>query len=410
MIVAVRYNCRMGRLLLLAMLLPLAAMADWPEFRGPTGQGKAIVDEAPLHWTDIDNVTWKTAIPGRGWSSPVIRDGVVWLTTATEGGTSLRVVSVDVASGELIRDIEVFRLDATTRKHQKNSYASPTPIITADRVYVHFGARGTAALDLDGNIIWRNTEHQHDDVHGAGGSPALWNDLLIFNCDGADKQYVAGLNVTDGETVWTADRNASRFSYSTPLVIPRGNTGVQMISVGADMAASYDPATGEELWRMSFDGFSVVPRPVYGDGLVYLTTGFYDPTLYAIRSDGSGDVTLTHIAWKVSRGVPLTPSPLLDGERIYIVSDSGIASCFDAATGAELWRKRMPGAYSSSPVLAAGRVYFTNEVGGTTIIEASSEYIEIARNEVLGRTFASLAFSDGAMFLRSDTTLYRIDE
>lgn len=397
-------------MLLLAILLPLAAVADWPEFRGPTGQGIAVVDDAPLHWSETENVTWKTAIPGRGWSSPVIRDGVIWLTTATEGGKSLRVVTADATSGELTRDIEVFRLDATTHKHQKNSFASPTPILTEDRVYVHFGTRGTAALDLDGNIIWRNTEHHHNDVHGAGGSPALWNDLLIINCDGADKQYVAALSVADGETVWTADRRARRFSYSTPLVIPRGDSGVQMVSVGADMAASYDPATGEELWRISFDGYSVVPRPVYGDGLVYVTTGFYDPTLYAIRPDGSGDVTLTHITWQVSRGVPLTSSPLLDGGRIYIVSDSGIASCFDAATGAELWRKRMPGAYSSSPVLAAGRIYFTNEVGGTTIIEAASEYREIARNEVLGRTFSSLAFSDGAMFLRTDTTLYRIEE
>lgn len=405
-----RYNSGMGRLLALALLLPLHGLSDWTEFRGPTGQGIAAVETAPLHWSETESVAWKTAIPGRGWSSPVIRDGVVWLTTATEGGVSLRVVTIDAASGELIRDVEVFRLDARTRKHDKNTFASPTPILAADRVYVHFGARGTAALDMDGTVLWRNTEHGHDDVHGAGGSPALWNGLLIFNCDGADRQYVAALNASTGETAWTADRKASRFSYSTPLVIPRGDGDYQVVSAGADMAASYDPATGEELWRISFDGFSVVPRPVYGNGLVYLTTGFYGPILFAIKTDGSGDVSATHVAWQVERGVPLTPSPLLDGERIYIVSDTGIASCFRASTGEELWRKRMAGAYSSSPVLAAGNVYFTNEVGGTTIIEAADEYIEVARNEVLGRTLASLAFSEGAMFLRTDTMLYRIEE
>jgi outer membrane protein assembly factor BamB len=407
---AVRYNSRMGRLLALAILLPLIGLADWPEFRGPTGQGIAAVDEAPLHWTETENVAWKASIPGRGWSSPVIRDGVVWLTTATEGGLSLRVVAVDATTGEVTRDIEVFRLPVTSRKHDKNTFASPTLILTEDRVYVHFGARGTAALDTDGNVLWRNNEHRYEDVHGSGGSPVLWNDLLIINCDGADTQYVAALDAASGETVWTADRKASRFSYSTPLLIPRGESGLQVVSAGADMAASYDPTTGEELWRLSFDGFSVVPRPVYGNGLVYLTTGFYNPILLAIRPDGSGDVSLTHVVWQVNRGVPLTSSPLLDGERLYMVSDSGIASCFDASSGRELWRMRMTGAYASSPVLAAGRVYFTNEVGQTTIIESSSEYVEVARNEVLGRTLSSLAFSDGAMFLRSDTTLYRIEQ
>jgi outer membrane protein assembly factor BamB len=391
-------------------MLPLAALADWPEFRGPTGQGTAVVESAPLHWSETENVTWKAPIPGRGWSSPVIRDGTIWLTTATGGGVSLRVVAFDADSGELMRNIEVFRLDENSWKHEKNSYASPTPLVTDDRLYVHFGARGTSALDLDGNVLWRNTSHGHQDVHGSGGSPALWNDLLIFNCDGADRQFVVALDTTTGETVWTTDRPEGRFAYSTPLVIPRGQSSEQVISVGGGIAGSYDPATGEELWRVSFDGYSVVPRPVYGDGLLYLTTGFNSPTLIAIRPTGSGDVTRTHIAWELRRGAPHTPSPLLDGERLFIVSDRGIASCYDSSTGQELWRSRLPGAYSSSPVLVAGRVYFTNEVGVTTIVEASDEYVEVARNEVLGRTFASLAFSDGAMFLRSDTTLYRIEE
>lgn len=406
---AVRYNSRMRRLSALIMVLPLVCLAEWTEFRGPTGQGIVAVEGVPLRWSETENVKWKTAIPGNGWSSPVIRDGVVWLTTATEGGRSLRVVSLDAATGRIRHDVEVFQLTGAMRKHEKNSFASPTPILAGDRVYVHFGAKGTAALDLEGNVVWRNTEHRYEDVHGSGGSPVLWRELLIFNCDGADAQYVAALEASTGKTVWRTSRNAQRFSFSTPLVIPRGD-GDQLISTGADMAASYDPATGKELWRITFDGFSVVPRPVYGNGLVYLTTGFYDPILFAIRPSGQGDVSHTHIAWKVNRGIPLIPSPLLDGERIYIVSDNGIVTCINAVDGSELWRQRLSGTYSASPVLADGRVYFTNETGETTVIESSNSYVELARNRIDGDTLASLAFADSAMFLRSNTALYRIEE
>lgn len=397
-------------MLALGLVLPLACLADWPEFRGPTGQGIVGEQPAPVRWSETENVRWKTPLPGIGWSSPVVRDGVVWLTTATEGGRSLRVLSVDAGSGELVHNVEVFRSNSPSHKHEKNSFASPTPVLSDDRVYVHFGERGTAALDFDGSVLWRNTEHRLEDVHGSGGSPMLWRDLLIFNCDGADVQYVVALEASTGKTVWQAERNAPRFSFSTPLVIPRGESAEQLVSPGADMAASYNPATGGELWRVTFDGFSVVPRPVYGNGLVYLTTGFYRPILLAIRPDGQGDVTATHIAWQVSRGVPLTSSPLLDGERIYMVSDNGIASCIHAINGRELWRQRLPGAYSASPVLADGRVYFTNEAGVTTIVKSANQYVEVAQNRVDGSTFASLAFGDAAMFLRSDAALYRIED
>ena len=399
----------MRAILALGLALPLICLADWPEFRGPTGQGIVGEQPAPIRWNETENITWKTPIPGTGWSSPVIQDGVVWLTTATEGGRSLRVLRLDAASGELTLNVEIFRSERPPVKHEKNSYASPTPILGDDRVYVHFGAKGTAALDLAGNILWRNTEHRYEDVHGSGGSPVLWRNLLIFNCDGSDVQYVVALEASTGKTVWRTSRNAWRFSFSTPLVIPRGESGQQVVSTGPDMAASYDPATGTELWRIKFEGFSVVPRPVYGNGMVYLTTGFYGPLLLAIRPDGEGDVTATHIAWQVNRGVPLISSPLLDGERIYIVSDNGIASCINALDGRELWRQRLRGTYAASPVLADGRVYFLNETGETTIVQSADQYVEAASNRVNGNTLASLAFADGAMFLRSDTALYRIE-
>lgn len=399
----------MKAILALGLALPFVCLADWPEFRGPTGQGIVGEQPAPVIWSETENVRWKTPLPGIGWSSPVIRDGVVWMTTATEGGRSLRVLSVNAASGQLTHAVEVFRSERPPHKHEKNSYASPTPVLGDDRVYVHFGAKGTAALDLDGGVLWRNTEHRFEDVHGSGGSPVLWRNLLIFNCDGADAQYVVALDASTGKTVWRTSRNARRFSFSTPLLIPRGEEGQQVVSTGPDMAASYDPETGKELWRITFDGFSVVPRPVYGNGMVYLTTGFYGPLLLAIRPDGEGDVTATHIAWQVSRGVPLISSPLLDGERIFIVNDNGIASCINAVNGRELWRQRLQGTYSASPVLADGRVYFLNETGETTIVQSSNQYVEVARNQVEGNTLASLAFGDDAMFLRSDRALYRIE-
>jgi outer membrane protein assembly factor BamB len=396
-------------MLALVLALPSVCLADWPQFRGPTGQGIVGDQPAPVRWSETENVSWKTPLPGIGWSSPVVADGVVWLTTATEGGRSLRVLSVDAASGKLTRNVEIFRSERPPYKHEKNSFASPTPILSDGRVYVHFGAKGTAALNLDGTVLWRNTEHRYQDVHGSGGSPVLWRNLLIFNCDGADVQYVVALEASTGKTVWREPRNAQRFSFSTPLLIPKGASGQQAVSTGADMAASYDPETGKELWRITFDGFSVVPRPVYGNGMVYLTTGFYGPLLLAVRADGQGDVTATHIAWRVSRGVPLISSPLLDGERIYIVNDSGIASCINALNGRELWRQRLPGTYSASPVLAHGRVYFLNETGETTIVQSSNQYLALASNKINGNTSASLAFGDGAMFLRSDTALYRIE-
>jgi outer membrane protein assembly factor BamB len=237
----------------------------------------------------------------------------------------------------------------------------------------------------------------------------LWRDLLIFNCDGAQSQYVAALDAGTGRTVWRTPRNTYRFSFSTPLLIPRGVSGQQLVSTGGDMAASYDPATGKELWRIRFEGFSVVPRPVYGNGLVYLTTGFYGPQLLAIRPDGQGDVTSTHIVWRVNRGVPLISSPLLDGERIYMVSDNGVISCINALDGSELWRQRLRGTFSASPVLADGRIYLLNETGETTIVQSANQYVEVARNRVEDATLASLAFDEGAMFLRSETALYRIE-
>ncbi|MBI1354451.1 MAG: PQQ-binding-like beta-propeller repeat protein [Acidobacteria bacterium] len=396
-------------LLLLGSVSALAAPPAWPEFRGPTGQGVSLAEELPLHWSETENIAWKTPIPGRGWSSPAILDGKAWMTTATDAGRSLRAIAVDAASGKILHDVEVFNLSgAPPKKHEKNSHASPTPILEENRVYVHFGSQGTAALDGDGKVLWRNQEHHFVQGHGNGGSPVVWKDLIIFNCDGIDRQFIAALDKNTGETRWTKSRGKSRMSYATPLIIET-DQGPQLISPGGDYAASYDPSTGEEIWRITYDGFSLVPRPVYANGLVYIASGFYGPILFAVKPDGRGDVTASKVVWKETRGVPLTSSPIVSGGRLYMVSDNGIASCLNALTGQRLWQARLGGNFSASPLLAGNRLYFTSETGETTVIEDAPKYHELAKNQIEGDTLASFAVDGTALLLRSGTDLYRIE-
>jgi outer membrane protein assembly factor BamB len=382
---------------------------DWPQFRGPTGQGHSSERGLPLDWSESRNVKWKTPVPGRGWSSPVVAGGRVWLTTSVKAdGASLRAVAYDVETGREAVNVEVFHLRSADLLNAKNSHASPTPIADGERVYVHFGADGTAALTTSGEIVWK-TRLPYQSQHGNGGSPMLYGDLLILSCDGSDQAFVVALDKATGKVRWkTWRRQPWDQAYTTPLLIRVGEQD-QVVSVGAYRAAAYDPQTGKELWRVSYaDGFSNVPRPVYGHGLVYIATGFQQPTLLAVRPDGSGDVTKTHIAWTLRRGAPLTPSPLIVGDEIYIVNDGGIASCLDAKTGDPLWQQRLGGEYSASPVFADGRIYFLNEEGTVTAIAPGKSFVRLATASLDGATLASIAVAGGSFFIRSDTHLYRI--
>jgi len=397
----------------LAILLWAApSFAQWPQFRGPDGQGHSAARDLPLDWSETKNVLWKSAVPGLGWSSPVVAGGRVWLTTSVEtgrgGDVSLRALAFDEASGREVVNVEVFRLRRAREINPKNSFASPTPIVDGDRIFVHFGADGTAALTPAGEIVWKH-DFPYESQHGAGGSPIVYGDLLIFSCDGSDVAFVIALDKRTGKTRWrTNRRQPADQAYTTPLVITVGDRD-QIVSVGAYRAAAYDPETGKEIWRVSYaDGFSNVPRPVFGHGLVYIATGFQQPSLIAVRPDGTGDVTKSHIAWTLSRGAPLTPSPLLVGDELYVVSDNGIASCVDAASGAPRWQVRLGGTYSASPLFAGGRIYFPSEDGRTTVIVPGREFIRAATNTLDGALLASIAVSDGSLFVRSDTHLYRL--
>ena len=398
-------------LVAVSVSIPAVHAEDWPTFRGPTGQGHSSEQGLPLEWSESDNIVWKTPVPGRGWSSPVVADGRVWLTTATaDGAGSLRLLAYEVDTGREILNVEVFGVDETTLLNPKNSLASPTPVIDGDRVYVHFGADGTAALTTDGEVVWA-TRFPHVTQHGNGGSPVLYGGRLILSVDGYDTAFVVALDARTGEERWrTARRQPISQAYSTPLVIRVGDRD-QLFSIGAFRATAYDPDTGAELWEVSYpDGFSNVPAPAFGHGMVYVATGFQVPSLLAVRADGRGDVTGTHTAWTLRRGAPLTPSPLLVGDELYIVSDGGIATCLDARTGVTHWRQRLGGNFSASPVFADGRIYFQSEEGVTTVVAPGTAYRELATSRLDGLTLASMAVADGSLYIRTHDHLYRIGE
>jgi outer membrane protein assembly factor BamB len=401
-------------------LLLLASVSlsgeDWPQFRGPTGQGHSVESGLPLTWSESTNIAWKVPVAGNGWSSPTVAGGRVWLTTAVSertvgrpGVVSLRVLAFDLEAARSVVDVEVFRLDRPRPLNAKNNFASPTPIVEGDHVYVHFGADGTAALTTAGAIVWR-TKLPYESQHGGGGSPVLYRDLLIVNADGnPDEAFVAALDARTGKERWrTRRRSPASQAYTTPLVIQTGGRDL-LVSVGAYRAGAYDPLTGREVWRVGYgDGFSNVPRPVFGHGLVYIATGFNQPSLIAVRADGEGDVTRTHVAWELRRGAPFTPSPLLVGDELYVVNDTGILTCVDARSGSIHYQERLGGNYSASPVFADGRIYFQSEEGVTTVMAPGRTFERLAVNRLDGATLASMAVSDGSLFIRAESSLYRI--
>lgn len=394
-----------------------ASAATWPEFRGPTGQGHSDARRVPLEWSETKNVVWKTPIPGTGWSSPVVWGRQVWMTTALGEGRSLRAVGVDLDSGRVVHDVEVFTPREPAPINPKNSHASPTPAIESGRVYVHFGTMGTACLETEsGRILWKNNELILDHKEGPGSSPILFEDLLIVNCDGMDVQYVVALKKDTGAVAWKTNRSAPlrdnpdfRKAYSTPLVIQVGGRP-QLVSVGADQVNAYDPRTGEELWQVRVRGFSTVARPLFADGVIYVCSDYARPELWAIRADGRGNVTDTHVLWRFARQVPASPSPILVGGRIYMASNGGVATCLEARSGEQLWQERLGGNFSASPIHAGGYLYFANEEGLVTVVKPGDEFQVAASNQLDGRFLASPAVAGAALLLRTDTHLYRVEQ
>lgn len=430
-------------LLAIGVLSTVASASEWRRFRGPDGQGHAEAKNLPVVWSETENVVWKTAVPGRGWSSPVFADGVIWLTAAVEtplsgeelnkarskklafnpmakemslvASVSLRAVSIDAATGKLLSDDELLNAKDPPAIHTLNTYASPTPILDGNLLLCHFGELGTLCFDTQAKkVMWQKLLPASYSV-GVGSSPIVHGDLMIVPCDGTDKQYVVALNKTTGDEVWKTKRpKMSGFlgdfhkSYCTPLVVKVQDKD-QVVIPGAQWVAAYEPDTGKEIWRVRHgEGFSNAPCPVVAGDLVCICTGFMKPEVIAIRMDGTGDVTKSHVAWRISKQAPTMPSPVVVGHEIYMVNDQGVATCSNTSDGIPLWTKRIAGKYSSSPLFADGKIYFSSHEGKTTVITPGSEYKEVAVNNLDGQLMASPAVYEESLLLRSGTHLYRI--
>ncbi|MCX5757863.1 MAG: PQQ-binding-like beta-propeller repeat protein, partial [Candidatus Hydrogenedentes bacterium] len=383
-----------------------ASQTDWPEFRGPWGNGLTAAPAAkntldlPLHWSETENVKWKTPIPFRGWSTPVVLGGQVWLTTATTDGHDFYAIGVDAATGEIRFNEKLFHADnPEALGNDVNGYASPSPVIEPGRVYVHFGSYGTACLDTsNGAVLWERRDLPCRHYRGPGSSPILFENLLVLTFDGVDVQYVAALEKKTGKTVWKTDRTTAwqdldeqgqpkregdfRKAFTTPLTIDVGGNPL-LISPGSWAAYAYDARTGKEVWKTHNPAYSPAARPVFGNGLVFVATGRGTPELWAMRADGQGDVTDTHVAWKVAgRIVPEESSPLLVDDLLYMTGEDGVATCFEAATGKQVWSERLGGNYMASPIHADGQLYFFSVQGKTTILRAGRTYEVLATNKL----------------------------
>lgn len=395
-----------------------AAETEWPQFRGPTGEGVSHAANVPVKWSATEGVVWSVEVPGSGWSSPVLSKGRLYLTSAekdaTSGDVTLHALCLDAKDGHTLWDTEVLKPDPgkVAAMHRKNSPASATPIVTNDRLYVHFGHMGTAALDLAGQVLWRQTDLPYAPTHGNGGSPVLLGDELIFSADGHEDPCVIALEAKTGALRWKTPRNSpakKQFSFSTPLVIEVGGAQ-EVISPGPGFVGAYDPKDGHEMWRVGYgEGYSVVPRPVYAHGLLYLSSGFDKATFYAIKPAGaSGDATATNVAWTLAKGAPHTPSAVVVGDEVYVVSDAGIATCANATTGEVYWSERLGGNFSASPVVVDDRIYFVNESGVGYVVKASKTYELLATNALGEKSLASPAVADGVLYIRTESHLWKI--
>jgi outer membrane protein assembly factor BamB len=403
-----------------ASLCTCAFAENWPGFRGPTGQGVSSEQSVPLEWSLTKNLAWTAAIPGEGWSSPIVWGDRVFVTTATDDGRACHVICLNATDGQILWDREAVKQEVR-RKEGKNSYATPTPVTDGKFVYAFFGSGTAVCVDFDGNVIWVNPEYPFYSQHGLGASPILYKDLLIMPFDGSspgedklvgwkkpwDQAFVLALDTGSGRERWKARRGLSRIAHVTPTIARVGDKD-QLLSGAGNVVQGFDPDTGERIWSVSSQGEGVTPSLVVGGGMVFSASGFEAETIRAIRLDPAarGDVTKTHIAWEQKRAVPTQPSFLYHNGLLYTVKENGIALCMDATNGKVIWQERFEGAYSASPVFAAGRIYFLAENGDTTVIAPGRTFKQLVVNPLEGPCQASPAISNGRIFIRSDKHLF----
>ena len=398
----------------------ILAFANWPDWRGPTGDGRSDTTGLPLKWSETENIVWKTRIHDLGYSTPVVWGDQIWLTTATKDGRTLYAVCVDLNTSRVVHDVEVFNPEKPQRIHRNNSYATPSAVVEQGRVYVHYGTHGTAAIDSQtGKVLWRRTDLNCEHMQGPVSSPVLFEDLLIVHLEGTDVQFISALDTKTGNTVWRHDRPQElyghiepvylRKSYHTPVLVEvDGKT--QLISNGALLGTGHEPRTGAELWRVLYRDDNPISRIVSGHGLLFINCGGSPGAahLWAVRQGGAGDVTDTHVVWKMTKDVCHESSPVLVGDLLYMLSDKGVLICKQAKTGRTIWTERLDGNYGASLLYADNRIYMSNKDGETTIIEPGREFRRLAVNKLDGFMGASPAVAGKSLLLRTKEHLYRV--
>ncbi len=396
---------------------PGAWAENWPCFRGPTGQGISLEKAIPIQWDATLGIAWKQSVPGEGVSSPIVFGDRVFITTATEDGVSLRVLAFDRSDGHIVWNKEVIR-QKPGHKSRQNSYATSTPATDGDQIYVAACDGRIIGLTMEGEVAWINDEFDYYSEHGLSVSPVLYDDLVIMAFDWSspgpdkkvgwqvpwDKSFILALDKRTGHKRWEGKRGSSRIAHVVPLVVSVGGND-QLVSGAGDVIQGFDLRTGERLWTVSSPGEGVVPSIVSGDGLVFATSGFGESAIRAVRPDGHGDATRTHLVWKSGDDVPKVPSMLYVSPYLYLITESGVVKCLQGKTGDVLWKQRLRGKFSASPVWADGKIYFLSEKGTMTVIQDGSEFKVLAESELNEACYASPAISRGHLFIRSDKNL-----
>jgi outer membrane protein assembly factor BamB len=410
------------KILLAGALATTTLLAEnWPFWRGPSRQGVSTERGLPLHWSAESNVVWKAEVPGEAWSSPIVHEDQVFLTTTTESGVNCHGMAFDRATGRQQWNKKVFE-QTPLRKEQRNSYATPTPATDGERVYAVFGDGSVVALAAkNGEILWEHREVKFYSQHGLGASPVLHDDLLIMAFDGSsngenkrvgwqipwEESFIMAFETKTGEVKWKAPRGASRIAHVTPNIMKHDGRDI-LVSGAGDVVQGFNLQNGERLWSVYSQGEGVVPSIVIGGGLIYTVSGFEKPTIRAVKPPDSGlDAS---IAWEQKKGVPMIPSLIFHEDHLYGITEGGVAICLKADTGEIVWQERVGGNHSASPVLAEDRIYFINEEAECTVIEAAPVFNVLARNSLKERTQASMAVSQGQLFIRTANSLYCIAE
>ena len=408
-------------------LLPRAwsqETGSWTHFRGSDLNGISLETGFPTSWSDSTNIAWKIKESGQGWSSPVVFGNQVWFTTARRESMEMRAICVDLQTGDKLHDLLVFQPEKLFRIHAVNSYATPTPAIEAGRVYLHFGRYGTACLNsTTGETIWKRTDLQCEHIQGPGSSLFLYKDKLIVHLEGTDVQHILALDKKSGQTLWTAIRpldiyeqmaDIGKKAFITPIVVNVEGRDL-LISNGSRVCMAIDPETGREVWRVIQGDDSTISMPVQGNGLVYFYTSFVTgedgkkyAELFAVDPDGSGDIGLTHLRWRMKAPILQLSTPVFVDGMLYTVDARGEFFCLDALSGEVIWSEKLKGKFHSSPIFADGLLYLSSTRGETLVYRAGPVPELVAKNMLKGEIWATPAFTGGAILMRSSEYLYKI--